>query len=488
MGRLRIMRRMMGQRSQLDRGVSRNLRRVGLLWLIAFALGGCGNGAGQHADAPQPTGTPVAATTDIPAVATVPATTAEHSCPGGSTDKQAPSSTARAPDQKRKATSVDVSYDGESNTIALRSGASVTLAEIGDALGEPNALRESAPGEWLLSANLLVEQKAALRIAAPEVQRLKLRSDEAGFISIKVLGGRLDIEGTCITSWDGDRNTYDQNYADGRSFVLARNGARMDIRNAELSYLGYDADQSYGVAWRLAGTTGEIINSRLGYNFYGLYSYEASDLVIRGNEVHHSVRYGIDPHTRSNRLLIERNLAHHNGKHGIILAEACTDSTIRDNHVYGNTLHGIVIYQGSNNNLVEGNTAYGNGQQGINVNDSSGTTIRSNTVYGNAESGIGVGQDADDTLVEANRVYGNHEDGIFLYSDATNTILRENIVNDNARYGMYIKSTGNIIGDGNQIFGNTIGVYLNVHPAPDVSRQTNRIYDNREADVRDDAN
>lgn len=383
---------------------------------------------------------------------------------------------------------MDVRYDDDSNTITLRGGEWVTLTAISRAVAQPQAVRESTPGEWLLSANLVVERSAALRIAAPEVRRLKLRSDDEGFIAIKVLGGRLEIVGTCVTSWDSARNTYDQHHANGRSFVLARDGARMDIRGAELSYLGYDADQSYGVAWRLAGTTGELIDSYLGYNFYGLYTYEASDLVIRGNEVHHSVRYGIDPHTRSNRLLIERNVSHHNGKHGIILAETCDDNIIRNNTVYANALHGIVIYQRSNNNLVEGNTSYANGQQGINVNDSTRTTIRDNTVYDNAEVGIGVGQDATDTLVEANRVHDNREDGIFLYSGATKTLLQGNTVSHNARYGIYVKSAGNQIGGGNQIFGNTVGVYLNADPAPDVSREANRIYDNREADVRSDAN
>jgi parallel beta-helix repeat protein len=162
--------------------------------------------------------------------------------------------------------------------------------------------------------------------------------------------------------------------------VLARNGARMDVYRSELSYLGYEANESYGVAWRLAGTSGEIIDSRFGYNFYGLYAYEASNLVIRGSEVHHSVRYGIDPHTRSNNWLIENNISHDNGKQGIILAEDCTGSVIRNNVVYGNALHGIVLYQRSNHNLVEGNTSYGNGLQGINVNASSHNTLRNNAV------------------------------------------------------------------------------------------------------------
>jgi len=377
-----------------------------------------------------------------------------------------------------------ISYDAASNTILLAGGAPITLPEVAQALARPDLLRELAPGEWLLNANLRIGNRAALEIAGPAVRRLKLRSDAQGFIWIKAFGARLAFVDTCVTSWDSSQNSVDTNDADGRSFVLARADSRMDIRGSELSYLGYYANESYGVAWRQPGTSGSAINSRFGHNFYGLYSYEASDLVIRGNEVHHSTHYGIDPHTRSNHLLIEGNIAHHNGKQGIILAEECADSTIRDNTVYANALHGIVIYQRSNNNLVEGNLSYSNGLQGINVNDSAGNTLRANTTYDNAEAGIGIGQNAANNQLAGNTVRDNRKDGISFYSDAIGNIVRDNIVSGNARYGIYVKSSNNLIDAGNQVFGNTIGIYLNAAPVPAVSLDTNRVYDNRDANVR----
>ena len=78
----------------------------------------------------------------------------------------------------------------------------------------------------------------------------------------------------------------------------------------------------------------------------------------------------------------------------------------------------------------------------------------------------------------------NRKDGISFYSDATGNTLRENIVSGNTRYGMYVKSAGNIVASGNQVFGNAIGIYLNVRPAPEVSLDTNRVYNNRDDDVR----
>lgn len=377
-----------------------------------------------------------------------------------------------------------VGYDAATNTILLSGGTPITLPAVAQALARPDLLRELAPGEWLLRANLRVGAGAALEIAGPAARRLKLRSDAQGFVWIKAFGARLTFADTCVTSWDSSQRGVDTNDADGRSFILARQGARMDIRGSELSYLGYYANESYGVAWRQPGTSGSAINSRFGHNFYGLYSYEASELVIRGNEVHHSTRYGIDPHTRSNRLLIEGNSAHHNGKQGIILAEECSDSIIRGNTVFANAMHGIVIYQRSSNNLIEDNISYSNGLQGINVNDSANNTLRANTTYDNAEAGIGIGQAAANNQLSGNTVRDNRKDGISFYSDATGNILRDNIVSGNLRYGIYVKSPNNVIATGNQVFGNAIGIYLNSTPAPAVSLDTNRVYDNRDANMR----
>jgi parallel beta-helix repeat protein len=369
-------------------------------------------------------------------------------------------------------------------TIVLRdSGGVVSLPALARALSS-TALQQVAPGEWLLTANLQIEQGADLLIAGPEVRWLKLRSEAKTFVWVKAIGGTLRISNTKITSWDTRTQNVDTSHEDGRSFILARDGATMTIGHAEASYLGYDANESYGVAWRLEGTQGEASSSTFGYNFYGLYLYRAAGLTIRNNSVHHSVRYGIDPHTHSDNLLIEGNIAHDNGKQGIILAEGCSDSIIRNNTVYNNGLHGIVLFSGSNNNLVEGNVAYGNALHGINVNDANGNTLRQNTVYDNGEAGIGVGQNARANLLHGNVVRANQRDGIYVFSDARETTLENNLVFGNRRYGIYIKSEDNIIGDGNEITENGVGVFLNVGTLPAFSRATNRIERNLDADVR----
>jgi parallel beta-helix repeat protein len=377
-----------------------------------------------------------------------------------------------------------VHYDDASNTIFLREGAQTTLAGISQIVNRPEVLEQESPGVWLLSANLRIEAGARLSVAAPEARWLKLLSDDRGFVWIKARGGELEFSGTCISSWDATRNQFDELYQDGRAFVLARDGARMDIHNSDLRYLGYDGSEAYGLAWRLKDTAGQIIDSFVSHNFYGIYSFQVADLVIRGNETDHNVMYGIDPHTQSMRLVIENNVAHDNGKHGIILAEECSNGIIRNNVAYSNLHHGIVIYQRSNDNLVEGNTAYGNGGHGININDSANTIVRGNTVYDNLKAGIGIGQQASATQLLGNAVRDNRGDGITLYSDAKGSLLRENTISDNARFGIYVKSAGELQVEGNQVVGNAVGVYLNTAAPPEISRTTNRIEGNREADLR----
>jgi parallel beta-helix repeat protein len=363
----------------------------------------------------------------------------------------------------------------------LRGGTGVTLSALSGAVREPAALRELAPGEWLLGANLEVLAPASLRVAAPEARWLMLSSGAGGFVSVKALGGGLDISGSCVTSWDAEQGRVDTEYGDGRSFLLARDGSRMTVDGAELRYLGYGEAESYGLAWRLAGTTGSITGSIVSHTYYGLYSHQVTGLVVRDNEFHDNVLYGIDPHTGSRELSIERNLVHDNGKHGIILAEDCTDSVIRDNVVYRNQHHGIVLYLHSDRNTIEGNESFDNVAQGININESSDNVIRDNRVYRNTESGVGIGQDARDNLVQGNEIRINQQDGIRLVTGSAGTRVRENLIGDNTRYGVYIDSDDMDL-TGNTIFGNRFAVsHTGSDPLPDDS---NEFDDNREGDVQ----
>jgi parallel beta-helix repeat protein len=375
-------------------------------------------------------------------------------------------------------------FDPATNALLVTGGQGVTLPALAQAVGNPGVLREEAPGQWLLAADLTVLPGASVQIAAPAVRWLKLASAPDRFATVKAFGGNVDVAGTCITSWDLGTGTVDTDPANGRGFVLARDGSQLTIDHAEIRYLGHGAVESYGLSWRTEGTSGKITNSIVSHNYFGLYSYEVGGLVIADNKIHDNVLYGVDPHTGSHDLTIERNVVHDNGKHGIILAEDCVDSVIRDNTVYRNDHHGIVLYLRSDRNTVEGNDSFANAAQGINVNESHDNTIRGNRVYDNNESGIGITQTSSNNLVENNQSRSNKQDGIRVVSEAAQTALRANTLGENSRYGVYIDVDGEVDIAGNTIFANRSGVMLKGSAsAPDGS---NEIFDNVEAAVLTD--
>lgn len=378
---------------------------------------------------------------------------------------------------------VQATYLPATNTIEFSRG-KASLPALAAAV-DSDVLREVEDGVWELRSDLAVSGEALLQIAAPEVRWLKLISDRGTVASLKPTGGgTLDIVGTCITSWDAATNAADINGEDGRGYLLARDGATMNIDNAELRYLGTGAAESYGLSWRNKGTTGRITGSISSHNHFGMYSYEVGELVVTDNEFHDNYLYGIDPHTGSTNLLIERNHVHDNGKHGIILAEDCTDSIIRDNVVYRNKHHGIVLYLNSDRNVIEGNDTFGNLAQGINVNGSDDNVVLNNQVYDNAESGISVTQASANNLIESNQARGNGEDGIRVVTESTQTRVRDNTIGENIRYGIYIDVDGGIDISKNMIFGNRAGIMLKGAAA--VPEDNNVIFGNEEREVIDD--
>jgi parallel beta-helix repeat protein len=368
--------------------------------------------------------------------------------------------------------------------VVLTAGVGVTLPALAQAVGNPDLVREESPGVWLLGADLLVPVNTSVQIAAPATRWLKLLSTAGRYASVKALGGSIDVNGSCITSWDPATAAVDVEPADGRGYLLARDGAQMNIDNAELRFLGHGAVESYGLSWRTEGTGGKIIHSVVSNNYFGLYSYEVGGLVVADNEFHDNQLYGIDPHTGSHNLTIERNIVHDNGKHGIILAEDCVDSVIRDNTVYRNNHHGIVLYLRSDRNTIEGNDSFANASQGININESNDNVVRNNRVYDNNESGIGITQTSENNAVEGNQARGNQQDGVRIVSESARTVVRSNTVGENGRYGVYVDIDGDVDILDNTIFANRSGIMLKGSAV--VPDGTNEIFDNQQAAIVSD--
>jgi parallel beta-helix repeat protein len=352
-----------------------------------------------------------------------------------------------------------VSYSATSNIVYLRGcGQSFTLSQVAQSVGPAQLeLVDAANRIWHLKANLRVEEGATLVVAGAaaggDANWLRMRSDGAGFVYLRSENGTLRFQNTKVTSWDATTGAVDTAYGTaGRAYVTVRTvvapgrvtspsapcgaggrdayEARMDVLDSEMSYLGYNMNEAWGVTWKVytsdaalkptetfrrlyevADIFGDVTGSSLHHNYHGLYTFGGHCMNISGNTAVDNVGYGLDPHDDSDYLVIDSNTVARNGYEGLICAEFCDHLRITNNEVFGNGETGIMLYQATNDSLVEGNRSYGNGIAGIAVLDSHRNTIRNNTVTGNAYSAISLTVGSSDNLIEGNTLTGTTGSG-----------------------------------------------------------------------------
>lgn len=332
-------------------------------------------------------------------------------------------------------------YASSSNRIYVENGGTTTLTQI--RAGTPSlpagALTRSG-NVWYLAAELRIEDGVTLQLHGSaiggDVDELRLKSDSGGEVNLWAEYGTIDIDSTRIRSWDASAGTVDTTYSDGRAHIRVRSflgsdgvarESRMDIVNSEISYLGYNAAESYGLVWKVIGDPGtgfslydkvnvygDIFGSNIHHNYYGMYTFGHEDGQWVGNEMHHNVGYGFDPHDDSDNLLIEDNDVHDNGFHGIIASKRCNNVVIRNNRSYNNKQAGIMLHRSSDDGLIEGNQVYDNTDSGIALFASWGITVRNNTILRNGRSGVRFSMGAGQNRVESNTIDGGG-DGFEFY-------------------------------------------------------------------------
>ena len=366
------------------------------------------------------------------------------------------------------------------NTIWVQgAGATVTLPTIVTGLGAANVnyLVNPSGGLWQLNANLLIGEGVTLTLSpASGVSELRLRSDSNGvvtsgaanvidaveainyksFVYLKTENGAIVIDSVKVQSWDAAANAPDSNYSNGRAYILAKYASTLKVYNGDIGYLGSSDGESYGIAWRdddgggnvlRTRVTGEMINSKVHHNYYGIYTYQAQNMVFRGNEFYNNVRYGFDPHDYSHHVLVEDNIAHDNGAHGFIISRGCNNFIFRNNKSYNNRdpgsnlAHGFMLDPGgagiskpqvsSSNNLLENNEAYGNEGYGLRILGSGDNEIRNNYFHHNDTGmtidGAGVDSASVRNLIQGNRIEENTKAGIFVREAHQNRILNNSI-------------------------------------------------------------
>ncbi len=361
-----------------------------------------------------------------------------------------------------------ISYYPTDNTIVVSGrGRRVTLSDIRNQIGGEQLI-EVEPKVWLAKASIFIDVGVTLELNKDEVSWLKLESNKSSFASLWSIDGNILLNGVKITSWDSEKNDYDKDLDDGRSFIMVKDNSRMDFIDSELAYLGFPTKPEfrvspYGVSWKLSREklkrvllTGEVINSKFHHNYFGAYTYGATGMVWRGNEFYENIRYGLDPHDDSSGFLVENNYAHDNGTHGIIFSKRCMYNTIRNNISINNGLHGIMLHWDSNFNVIENNTLDGN-MSGIALWRSSNNTIRNNKLKLN-QHGIRANVSSKKNIITNNYISESKRYGFYLYEDANDNLIQNNTLSRN-QVAVYIKANNNII-ENNNISNNGIGIYF----------------------------
>ncbi len=305
---------------------------------------------------------------------------------------------------------------------------------------------DPANAVWYLGANLYVVNGAQLQLYGPalggNVAELRLKSDSTtdpnNFVELRSDWGYLDIRNTKITSWDSTVNGPNTITNYGRAFIHARSTldpdgvtaheSRMDVLNSEICYLGTHDAEAYGLTWKLVDTTaiyippgstntlydlvqvhGNLLNSHIHHNFFGMYSYGLVGAHIATNEVDHNIAYGLDPHNGSDNLVIENNNSHDNGWHGIIASRFCVNGIMRNNVSWHNGLdtsnphgNGLMLHRYCNGWVVENNLVYDNPDSGIAIFGCYSNIIRNNICLTNQSAGIRLSVGAAYNWIEAN--------------------------------------------------------------------------------------
>lgn len=385
-----------------------------------------------------------------------------------------------------------IQYIAASNLVVIgsTSGAPnasqiITVPDLATALtaqGLNNLLAQVSTGVWLLKAKVFINPTARLDATNATISELRLESTLSNFVNITASrGGYLLVDGIKVTSWDTTANALDQNTADGRAYLIAQEGGRMDILNSEVAYLGWAANEVSGLTWRkrlnpidaATGATGVVQNSNIHDNYFGLFASSAYGIKVLGNQIYKNLGYGLDIRDSSDSLEIGGNNVYSNGDSGIVVERQSPNNQVHDNQVHDHGQDGIVLGQNAVNNVVRANTVFNN-RNGVAISQASNNQVQSNNLHNNT-NGVQVeakfnASVAVDSLATANQIVSNTIDsnvnyGIYLYSRADRNTIANNTVTKSGINGIYIKTGGNLLRS-NTVSNGVTGIVILNEPDP----------------------
>lgn len=332
----------------------------------------------------------------------------------------------------------------------------LSVADLADYTSQYGMLEKVTPRHWRLKKTVLLDTNIRLQITKDELEKFELRSDPNNITCLCLEDAQLLIDGVNITSYDSANGGPDKDPNDQRSYIRARRSSRMDILNADISYLGngimkngflQQGGGTYGVSWRIPDerygveiATGWVENSKFHHNYIGNFTFGASGMMYRGNHYYQNDYYGLDPHDDSNNAMVENNLFENNGKHGFIVSKRCKYNIIRNNISRNNTLHGYMLHADSHYNLIEDNIAENN-VDNIAIYQSSHNIVRRNKLLNPRKSNVRVNRNSNFVAITDNVMNGGR--AVALYDSVKAVLISANKVTSNS----YLLTTNNNVSD-----------------------------------------
>ena len=288
---------------------------------------------------------------------------------------------------------------------------------------------------FLVKKTIVIDKGAEFIITNDKVF-LESSSEKHNIPRNILIMGKGTIFNSTISSWDPLLKAPNPNPYLPRSFIVAKDGGKMNILNSTISHLGFSLGGINNTLSSIAGinyfnTSNFLVaDSTIAYNFYGFYSDHATNFKIARNKIYGQTHYGLDPHTGSKDFIIDSNLISVNGKQGIICSFQCKNVTITNNRVEHN-VEGIGLHWLTNSSLVRDNIVMYNKNYGIFIKrDSFDNLVENNTVIGNGE-GIGLFQGSNDNRIISNTIVDNynqeHKEPIYMDADSQSNLVKDNI-------------------------------------------------------------
>lgn len=281
---------------------------------------------------------------------------------------------------------------------------------------------QTAKGVYVARLPILVRHGATLYLGA-DTRQLRLSQERGALLSNE---GELFVVSSGVIGWSegAQKPAAFKDKHEFRPFIVSWGGSHTYIVSSRIANLGYASTKAFGLSFSQYSTlavehgvwprpTGWIIKSDIEDLWYGFYAWESDDIVLRGNTFRNNIKYGIDPHDRSRRLIIAENEVYGTlQKHGIIISREVNDSWIVGNRTHDNKLSGIVLDRQCSNNVIANNVSFRNGSDGIVISESSRNILWSNLSVGNQHHGIRL-RNSTAVRIQDSSSIGNGLSGIY---------------------------------------------------------------------------